>query len=51
MSQNVSLLDQINEYTIMCHDLYQKIKVHMQKIDMYKAGGQGGDMAEQQIIN
>lgn len=48
MYQNVQLLDQINEYTIMCHDLYQKIKVHMEKIQMYKAGGAGGgDMAEQ----
>lgn len=41
MGENVDLLTQINEQKMELHNLRQKIKVHIQKIEMYQGDATG----------
>lgn len=51
MGENVDLLTQINEQKMELHNLRQKIKVHIQKIEMYQgdAAGLGDSFADQEL--
>ena len=42
MNDNVELLSQINEQTIEKHNRRQKIKVYIEKIQMYESGNVPG---------